>query len=67
MGWMLVTPEEDRQLTPEMQTEFEHVHPPVHVLRFPVPYSRERNPSKEEGMIQRSNLAPKTLNGSYRR
>ena len=44
---MLVTPEEDEQLTVEMQAEFKRERSSV--LRLPLPYCRDRNPSRRGG------------------
>ena len=57
MDWVLVTPEEDEQLTLEMQTEVKRVRSPV--LSLPLPYCRDRNPSRRDEQIQTMVMAMK--------
>ena len=47
MNLVLVTPEEDQQLTVEMQTEFKRERSPL--LRLSLLYCRDRNPSRRGG------------------
>ena len=47
MDLVLVTPEEDEQLTVAMQTEIRRERSPV--IRLPLPYCIDRNPSRRGG------------------
>ena len=57
MDLVLVTPEEDEQLTVAMQTEIRRERSPV--IRLPLPYCIDRNPSRRGGTGL--NLKPKIL------